>query len=179
MTRTEPRRARSARRLTVDPRASHGDDELASGPSFLEVANGLGNLGQRVGPVDHRGELPRFDELGEGDQVGLGWGPSRARGCAATRPVPSADDPPSADDFQPAVRKLVPVRAGQCAAQERAHQRPAGACPRCRSMPVSSIRVQAAHHDLADEPRTNDQEGLTAFWRSGLRPGLLGSGGGI
>jgi hypothetical protein len=70
-----------------------------------------------------------------------------------------------------------PVRAGQCAAHDRPHQRPACASPRCRSMPVSSIRVQAVHPDPADEPRTNDQEGLTAFWRSG--PRTYGQRGGI
>ena len=32
----------------------------------------------------------------------------------------------------------------------------------CRSMPILSVRVQAVHPDPADEPRTNDQEGLTA-----------------
>jgi hypothetical protein len=30
------------------------------------------------------------------------------------------------------------------------------------------VRIQAVHPDPADEARTNDQEGLTAFRRSGL-----------
>jgi TfoX N-terminal domain len=51
---------------------------------------------------------------------------------------------------------------------DRPHRGSAGASPRCRSMPVSSVRAQAVHPDPANEPPTDDQEGLTAFWRSGL-----------
>jgi hypothetical protein len=36
----------------------HGDDDLAAGVSLLEVADDPGELGQRVGPVDHRRDLP-------------------------------------------------------------------------------------------------------------------------
>ena len=36
-------------------------------------------------------------------------------------------------------------------------------------MPVSSVRVQAVHPDPTDEPRTDDQEGLTAPHAEDLR----------
>src|SRR5215217_1429370 len=43
--------------------ASHGDDDLSSGVSFFQVPDGIGDLGERVGPVDDRCDLPRFDEV--------------------------------------------------------------------------------------------------------------------
>jgi len=46
-------------------------------------------------------------------------------------------------------------------------------------MPISSVRVQAVHPDPADEPRTNDQEGLTVFDDQASDLHLLSSGGGI
>jgi hypothetical protein len=47
----------------------HADDDLSSSVSLFEIPDGLGNLGERVGPVDDRCDLPGFDELGEDDQV--------------------------------------------------------------------------------------------------------------
>ena len=37
----------------------------------------------------------------------------------------------------------------------------------CRSLTISPTWCPVRRPDPADEPRTNDQEGLTAFWRSG------------
>ena len=39
-------------------RASYGDDDLSPGVTLLEIADGLRDLGQRVGPVDHRRDFP-------------------------------------------------------------------------------------------------------------------------
>ena len=47
----------------------HGDDDLAAGVSLLHVAQALGRVGERVGPVEDRGGLPGLDELGDGEQV--------------------------------------------------------------------------------------------------------------
>jgi len=47
-------------------RASHGDDELAPGVSLLEMADRVGDLDQRVGPVDGGREFPgtaRYDTI--------------------------------------------------------------------------------------------------------------------
>ena len=62
----------------------------------------------------------------------------------------------------------VPAQAGQCGVQGRPHQWPTCAGHGCRSMPVSSACVQTMHPGPANEPPTDDQEGLTASWRSGL-----------
>jgi hypothetical protein len=43
--------------------ASHGDDGFSSGVSFYQIPHGLGDFGERVSPVDDRGDLPGFDEL--------------------------------------------------------------------------------------------------------------------
>jgi hypothetical protein len=43
--------------------ASHGDDELPSSMSSLEIPDSLGDLAQRVGPVDDWGHLAGLDEL--------------------------------------------------------------------------------------------------------------------
>src|SRR5260370_32817753 len=48
---------------------SEGDDDLSPGVPLLQVADGLGDLAQRVRPVDDRCDLSGFDELGEDDQV--------------------------------------------------------------------------------------------------------------
>ena len=32
--------------------ASHGDDELSSGETFVEISDGVRGLAQRVGPID-------------------------------------------------------------------------------------------------------------------------------
>jgi hypothetical protein len=37
--------------------ASHGDDDFSSGVSFFQITHGLGDLGERVRPVDDRGDL--------------------------------------------------------------------------------------------------------------------------
>src|SRR6266508_1958213 len=50
-------------------RASHGDDDLASGVSLLQRPDGLGHLAQRVGPVDDRCDLAGLDELLQDHQV--------------------------------------------------------------------------------------------------------------
>jgi hypothetical protein len=46
-------------------------------------------------------------------------------------------------------------------------------------MPVSSICVQAVRPDPADEPRTNDQEGLTASGDQASDLDLLVAGAGF
>src|SRR3954454_4968313 len=51
------------------PGSRRGDDDLAADVSFLQVAQARGGVGQRVGPVDDRCELPGLDELGDGEQV--------------------------------------------------------------------------------------------------------------
>ena len=43
--------------------ASHGDDGFSSGVFFFQIPHGLGDLSERVGPVDDRCDLPGFDEL--------------------------------------------------------------------------------------------------------------------
>jgi hypothetical protein len=42
---------------------SHGDDDLPSGLSRLQISNRLGNLAQRERPVDDRRHLPGFDQV--------------------------------------------------------------------------------------------------------------------
>ena len=49
--------------------ASHGDDDFSSGVSLFEITDGLGDLAQRVRPVDDRCDLAGFDEVLESDQV--------------------------------------------------------------------------------------------------------------
>ena len=48
----------------VRGRGLHGEDNLSPCVSLLEMADGLGGLGQRVSPVDHRCDLPGFGEFG-------------------------------------------------------------------------------------------------------------------
>ena len=55
-----PRRSGSA--------SGHRDDDLASYVSLLDAAKAVGGLGERVGPVEDRRELPGLDEPGEGEQ---------------------------------------------------------------------------------------------------------------
>jgi hypothetical protein len=43
--------------------ASHGDDNFSSSVSFFQITDGLGDLAQRVRPVDDRCDLAGFDEL--------------------------------------------------------------------------------------------------------------------
>src|SRR5215212_7977103 len=49
--------------------ASHGDDDFPLSVPFFQIPDGLWGLGERVGPVDDRGEPAGFDELLEEDQV--------------------------------------------------------------------------------------------------------------
>src|SRR5918997_3814272 len=52
----------------------HGDDDLASGASFFQITDRLGDLAQRERSVDHRRKLARFEELPqEGHRVFLVW----------------------------------------------------------------------------------------------------------
>jgi hypothetical protein len=46
-----------------------GDDDLALGVPFAEIAQRLGHLAERKAAVDDRGDLSRPDELNEGVQV--------------------------------------------------------------------------------------------------------------
>src|SRR6266545_6778737 len=50
-------------------RASHGDDDLSSSVSRFHVAHGLGDLAERVRPIDDGRDLPGLDELLEHDQL--------------------------------------------------------------------------------------------------------------
>ena len=68
-TRPGPARRCSRRLLTATRRASHGDDDLAACAAFSHVPDGVGDVAQRVGPVDDRRDLPGFDELLEDHQV--------------------------------------------------------------------------------------------------------------
>src|SRR5215208_2491450 len=49
--------------------ASHGDDDFSSSVSLFQIADRLGDLAQRVRPVDDRCDLAGFDELLEDDHV--------------------------------------------------------------------------------------------------------------
>jgi hypothetical protein len=96
--------------------------------------------------------------------------------------VPCAGDPPSADKFQPAVRKVVPVRAGQCAVQEASPT----ACLCQPEMPFDAGFVHLRAGSASQYGQIllpwrchEDQEGLTAFGDQASDLGLLGSGGGI
>jgi hypothetical protein len=102
-----------------------------------------------------------------------------AAGALASELLPLADfqaGSSSAEAFiQPYVRRC-PSGAGSSADRGigRIEKRRWSACmsPRCRSLPISSGRVQPVHPDVGWillPPRClEDQEGLTAFWRSGL-----------
>ena len=59
----------------VRGRGFHGEDDLSACVSLLEMADGLGGLGQRVSPVDHRCDLSGFGAFG---------------GRAGARPLPPA-----------------------------------------------------------------------------------------
>src|SRR5213082_2542794 len=50
-------------------RAAHGDDELPPSASLVQIADGVGDLAQRVRPVDHRGDLAGGDEFLQDLQV--------------------------------------------------------------------------------------------------------------
>src|SRR6516225_8029748 len=54
-----------------DVAGSYGDDNLSPGVSLLEVADSLGNLAQRVGPIDDRRDLPGLEQLPQDGQVGF------------------------------------------------------------------------------------------------------------
>src|ERR671910_983001 len=49
--------------------ASHADDDLTSSVSLFQIPDGLGDLAQRVGPVDDGCDLAGFNELFEHDHV--------------------------------------------------------------------------------------------------------------
>ena len=49
--------------------ALHGDDDILSVVSLIQIPDGLGDLAQRVRPVADRCDLPGFDELLEDDQM--------------------------------------------------------------------------------------------------------------
>src|SRR5215208_5301744 len=49
--------------------ASHGDDDFSSSVSFFQIPDGLGDLAQRVSPVDDWCDLTGFDELLEDEHV--------------------------------------------------------------------------------------------------------------
>jgi hypothetical protein len=51
--------------------ASDGDDDLAASVARFERPHGLGDLTQRVGPADARGELAGLEQLRQGLQVFL------------------------------------------------------------------------------------------------------------
>jgi len=53
--------------VSVD--ASHGDDDFSSGVSLFQMADGLGNLAERVRRVDDRRDFAGLDELFEHDHV--------------------------------------------------------------------------------------------------------------
>ena len=51
------------------------DDDLACWAALLDQPHGGCRIGERVGPVDHRGDVPGFDQvagLGEGRRGDLG-----------------------------------------------------------------------------------------------------------
>ena len=50
-------------------RASHGDDDLSASASRVQIADGVRDLAQRIGPVDDRRDLAGFDELCQDLQV--------------------------------------------------------------------------------------------------------------
>src|SRR6266702_6121986 len=72
-TSTEPGQAAAAERCTrtfagsraPPPVLRHGDDDLAACVPLLHAAQAVGRVGQGVGPVEDRCELPRLDEPGE------------------------------------------------------------------------------------------------------------------
>ena len=51
--------------------ASDGDDDLAASVACFERPHGLGDLTQRVGPADARGELAGLEQLPQGLQIFL------------------------------------------------------------------------------------------------------------
>ena len=51
--------------------ASDGDDELAAAVALDQLADGLGDLGQRVGPADGRGDLASLQQLPQGLEIFL------------------------------------------------------------------------------------------------------------
>src|SRR6266576_510187 len=54
------------------PTSTTGSSEQADGAAcvpLLHAAQALGRVGQRVGPVEDRCELPGLDEPGEGEQL--------------------------------------------------------------------------------------------------------------
>ena len=50
---------------------SHRDDDLSSSVPIIQVADGRGNLAERVGLVDDGRDVAGLDELGEHEQVGV------------------------------------------------------------------------------------------------------------
>lgn len=55
----------------VSPRASHCDDDLASSVFLFKITDGLGDLGERVRPVDDRCDLSDLEKLLQDDHPGL------------------------------------------------------------------------------------------------------------
>src|ERR687890_1579893 len=49
--------------------SSHGDEDFSFCVSPFQIPDGFGDLGERVGTVDDRCDLPGFDELLEDEQV--------------------------------------------------------------------------------------------------------------
>ena len=88
----------------VRGRGLEGEDNLSPCLSLLEMADGLGGLGQRVSPVDHRYDLPGFGEFGVGGQVGLVGGRSRGRARDPAWTVPSGRQARSGEAPAPARR---------------------------------------------------------------------------
>ena len=110
-----------------------------------------------------------------GSHGGISTPPSRlSRGLLDAKPwgmkwhsaldcLPQTDfqaEPASAETCHPSLRRSCP--SGPGCSLERSHRWSTCARARFRSVPVSSARRQAMYPDPADEPRTNDQEGLTA-----------------
>src|SRR3712207_1974295 len=62
-------RGASIRPALLPDLVSDGDDELSSDVSFFQITDGLGDLGERVSPVDDRCELAGLYELGEDGQI--------------------------------------------------------------------------------------------------------------
>ena len=67
-------------------RTSHGDDDFSSGVASSQIPDSLGNLAQRVGPVDDRRDLPSFNKLLQEVQILLAYrGEQRAELLAQER----------------------------------------------------------------------------------------------
>jgi hypothetical protein len=109
----------------VPPGPLDGDDDLAAGAAFLDVADGCRGLAERVGPVDGGCDLSGLDEIPEDPQV-LGvlrrdertqlLAHQRGEQEGAELAVATAEPPPAvlaADDDEPAARGEGPAEVGQ------------------------------------------------------------------